>query len=441
MAELERSIELGKSAYNELKDTLVPLYNIYSEKVRKIDVEDTLDKFNTLIQYGLLKGAIGEGRLDEREIIYISELVDTPALLGFIKEETGRSYRWNELLNISPYDIDSILVPLSNKVLNGAIETANVLIDVITMMPEKGQAFYNYVVAKVIQVVTCLINIDKDPNEKEVESALSSILFVFLSYVKDETNVRLPSIEEINEINNGNKEESKDVQIVVKKKKDVNNEEGIIAKRGHKEIKEFYVKANSDPALEINYDAKELAVVYIETKAGSGSGFVISDDGVIFTCNHVIDGFTNADVYLISTDGRRHKYNAKVIYADADNDRACLKIDSDEKFYYYDIEEDYKSIRSGDDVAVFGYPFGRGLNDNVEELEPTLSKGYVGSKNRIKGKECYYLDIWSAPGNSGGPVFCLKDKKVIGYLCGSYGHESVSIIYIRPLQDFLKFFK
>jgi hypothetical protein len=72
------------------------------------------------------------------------------------------------------------------------------------------------------------------------------------------------------------------------------------------------------------------------------------------------------------------------------------------------------------------------------DLEPSLTKGYIASKNKINGHTCYYLDIRSAPGNSGGPVFSLKSNKVIGYLCGSFGTDRSNIIYIRTLKSFLE---
>lgn len=165
---------------------------------------------------------------------------------------------------------------------------------------------------------------------------------------------------------------------------------------------------------------------------------MITSTGLCFTCNHVIANANEIFVRLDTLDKQRIVYKAAVAYSNEDEDFAILQLEDCKDNAFFEIETDYSILNSGDDVAIYGFPFGSDLNENIMELEPSLTKGYIASKNKISGHTCYYLDIRSAPGNSGGPVFLLKNNKLIGYLCGSYGSDRANIIYIRSMEYFIK---
>ena len=71
------------------------------------------------------------------------------------------------------------------------------------------------------------------------------------------------------------------------------------------------------------------------------------------------------------------------------------------------------------------------------ELDPSLAKGYISSRNRIAGAFCFYIDLRAMFGHSGGPIFDANNGRVIGYLCGSYGADRANICYMRSLEYFL----
>lgn len=154
------------------------------------------------------------------------------------------------------------------------------------------------------------------------------------------------------------------------------------------------------------------------------------------TCYHVVEGAKEIYVRIDCDNDNREVKRAEIFGFDKENDYAVLNLSDTDKSCFYKLETDYSTIKTGDDVCVFGFPFGSELNENVMELEPSLTKGYIASKNKIDGKVVYFLDVRSAPGNSGGPVFCQKTGNVIGYLCGSYGNDRADIIYIRTLEAF-----
>lgn len=189
----------------------------------------------------------------------------------------------------------------------------------------------------------------------------------------------------------------------------------------------------------INYSQKELGLAYIETDSGSGSGFLITSHGLLLTCAHVVAEAKFIYVRLTDNRGTNDVYPGKVLFEDKELDYAVVQLEElQAPTYYYELETDYSNVKTGDDIAVFGFPYGSNLNHNVMELEPTLTKGYIASRNKFQNQKCFYIDVDSAPGNSGGPVFSLKSGKVIGRLEGSFGADRAPI---NCCLDLLAFFK
>jgi len=134
-----------------------------------------------------------------------------------------------------------------------------------------------------------------------------------------------------------------------------------------------------------------------------GSGFIISNDGYIFTNNHVVE---QADKILVKiSDGK--EYEAKVIGTDANTDIALIKIKPDNSLPVANIGDSEK-VRVGEWVIAIGNPFG---------LDATVTAGIVSAKGRAIGAGPYdnfiQTDASINPGNSGGPLYNMEGK-VIG---------------------------
>jgi serine protease Do len=82
----------------------------------------------------------------------------------------------------------------------------------------------------------------------------------------------------------------------------------------------------------------------------TGSGFVVSADGLVVTNNHVIEG---ADRVRVILEGRR--YDAHVQGIDTATDVALLKIDIDRSLPYLELG-DSDALRVGEWVMVVGSP-------------------------------------------------------------------------------------
>ncbi|TFZ01333.1 Do family serine endopeptidase [Ramlibacter rhizophilus] len=127
---------------------------------------------------------------------------------------------------------------------------------------------------------------------------------------------------------------------------------------------------------------------------GSGSGFILSDDGLILTNAHVVDGADEVTVKL--TD--RREFQAKVLGADARTDVAVLKIEASKLPIVKLGKAD--TLRVGEWVLAIGSPFG---------LENTVTAGVVSAKGRSLPSDSavpfIQTDVAVNPGNSGGPLF------------------------------------
>lgn len=134
----------------------------------------------------------------------------------------------------------------------------------------------------------------------------------------------------------------------------------------------------------------------------SGSGFIISNDGLVLTNTHVIRQGTDITVKLSD----RREFKAKVLGADAQTDVAVLKIEG-KGLPAVKIGHP-ATTRVGEPVLAIGSPYG---------LENTASGGIVSAKSRTLQSDSVVpfiqTDVSINPGNSGGPLFNLKGE-VIG---------------------------
>ncbi len=132
-----------------------------------------------------------------------------------------------------------------------------------------------------------------------------------------------------------------------------------------------------------------------------GSGFIISPDGYILTCAHVVE---NAKEIIVKLNDRR-EFVAKLIGSDRRSDVAVLKIEA--KSLPAVMIGDPEKLKVGEWVLAIGSPFG---------FESSATAGIVSAKGRNLPRENYVpfiqTDVAINPGNSGGPLFNLKGEVV-----------------------------
>ena len=148
---------------------------------------------------------------------------------------------------------------------------------------------------------------------------------------------------------------------------------------------------------------KEFGTPQERQSSALGSGFIIDEEGIVVTNNHVIEG---AEDIVVQVNGEK-KFKAKVIGADPLSDIAVLQIETKEKFVPVKFGDSDKA-RIGDWVIAIGNPFGLG---------GTVTSGIISARNRSIGLSRYedYIqtDASINSGNSGGPLFDMNGD-VIG---------------------------
>ena len=160
-----------------------------------------------------------------------------------------------------------------------------------------------------------------------------------------------------------------------------------------------------------------------------GSGFIISDDGLVVTNNHVIQGAE--DVY-VRVNGDQ-EFKAKILGADPGMDLAVLKIESDQKFVPVKFGNS-DNARIGDWVIAIGNPFGLG---------GTVTAGIISARNRSIGLSRYedfiQTDASINQGNSGGPILDQKGN-VVGIAVATWVEEGVQGVHFGIKSSTLKTF-
>jgi serine protease Do len=143
------------------------------------------------------------------------------------------------------------------------------------------------------------------------------------------------------------------------------------------------------------------------TQEGAGSGWIIDEDGIIVTNNHVIEGASTITVTL--DNGSTYTADTDSVATDSLNDLAILKIDAQGLPALK--RGNSSELRVGDWVIAIGNALGQG----IRATEGIVSRKEV-SLPVSRDQTLYELIETSAainPGNSGGPLVNLKGE-VIG---------------------------
>lgn len=152
------------------------------------------------------------------------------------------------------------------------------------------------------------------------------------------------------------------------------------------------------------------------TSGGTGSGFVVSSNGLILTNNHVIAGAATLTVTM--ADGRQ--LPATVVSADATHDLALIKVQATGLTAVK--LADSSTIQVGELAIAIGSPLGT-FTDTVTSgivsgLNRSITVGESGSRTTEDLTGLIQTDAAINPGNSGGPLLDASGA-VIGVVTAS----------------------
>ena len=145
-------------------------------------------------------------------------------------------------------------------------------------------------------------------------------------------------------------------------------------------------------------------------KKGFGAGIIVDEHGYILTNNHVISGFSEDEMTVITYNGEQYK-DVRIVGTDPNTDLAVVKIEG-EGFLPAEFGNS-EEVQVGDWVIAVGSPFG---------YQQTVSAGIISARGRTHViplvlpfiyEDFFQTDAAINPGNSGGPLVNLRGE-VIG---------------------------
>ena len=169
-----------------------------------------------------------------------------------------------------------------------------------------------------------------------------------------------------------------------------------------------------------------------QVESGAGSGVIISSDGYILTCAHVVDGASTITVTIGDKD-----YTATLVGEDTTSDIAVIKIDADGLTPATVGNSD--SLKVGQSVMAVGNPLG--------ELGGTVTGGMISALNRsvtIEGSSSVntmslmQMDASVSPGNSGGGLFNMNGELVGIVNAKSSSSDAEGLGFAIPINDAIK---
>ena len=142
-------------------------------------------------------------------------------------------------------------------------------------------------------------------------------------------------------------------------------------------------------------------VVDAGAESGSGSGFVLRDDGYVVTNNHVIDAavINDGTVEIVLNDGRR--LEAEIVGRNVSYDVAVLRV-ADASLQPLTAGEVPAAV--GDSVLVIGAPLGYDFTVTTGIVSAVDRPVTVGEADEASYISAIQTDAPINPGNSGGPV-------------------------------------
>lgn len=196
-------------------------------------------------------------------------------------------------------------------------------------------------------------------------------------------------------------------------------------------------------------DEFEQSIVYLTVTAegggkGEGTGSIITKEGHVLTCAHVIEGAESvkARVYCPGMVGGDYReFECTVLEpVCADCDMAVLKLKGT-NFKPLSLRTATEPVNGAERTLIMGFPLGKMLSgDVVEGLKCSKFFGRVASSQTVRNITRYYVDSTGLHGNSGSSVISMEDGRVIGVFSGSVAPPTEGNLdelnYFNPISYF-----
>ncbi|MFO7850625.1 MAG: serine protease [Spirochaetia bacterium] len=188
------------------------------------------------------------------------------------------------------------------------------------------------------------------------------------------------------------------------------------------------------------------STVEIIGEAGRGSGCLVSEDGLILTNWHVVEGFSGepSDPLFVALSYSPQKpptemFQAEVVEYDEEKDFALLevvsglygqRVPSGYTFPYFRLGDPEK-LNIGQPVSFLGYP---SIGGTGSRASISLTRGIVSGFEQTGGRSLVKTDAVIHNGNSGGAAVDAY-YELLGLPTVIIGKEDVSIGFVNPVSE------
>ena len=210
-----------------------------------------------------------------------------------------------------------------------------------------------------------------------------------------------------------------------------------LMKLGYKEItknewvKIFPTKWDIDQAIK-EFDKEK------ESGPSTGTGFALTNSGLIVTNYHVIEGAKSIIIKGVNKNFNI-SYKATIVVSDARNDLAILMIDDPRFTGFQALPYLIRNgpVDVGESIFVLGYPLTASMGEEVK-----LTNGIISSKTGFEGDiSMYQISAPVQPGNSGAPLFDSQGN-IIGIVSAKHTQAenvgyAIKANYLQNLFDIM----
>lgn len=396
---MESIYERGKFYYNYLIDMTTKMYDLLPLKFKKEIYEEKKEIYlmdiNIAIQAVLLKIAYVDGEFNPNELLYIDKLTPNNTLefvlQTYLEEKGIQNFSLETLLQMDYESIEAVFQIVDNFL----VDARNRFLYAFNIVNMNTRKNYEKVMLDCLYSITSCLSLSDNESDAYEQRRIKEIVQMNFILEKD--------IKEHNPLPTN-------------------------------DVKYYIHNINYDSVNKLIFnDDISKAIVYIETNCSSGTGFFINEQGDIITCCHVIEDSEFINV-MVNENGKKVLYHGIVKKYNQEYDYAVIKIEK-EKTFYLEIETNYELIKNNA-IAIVGFPYGRKLCDELNDLSLSITRGFISSIQSINHKLMYFLDANAFHGNSGGPVFDVVSGKVIGLLVGAI-NPSDKMVYMHTLEKLL----
>jgi S1-C subfamily serine protease/thioredoxin-related protein len=161
------------------------------------------------------------------------------------------------------------------------------------------------------------------------------------------------------------------------------------------------------------------SVRFLGEEEATGTGFVVSSQGFLLTCAHVVEEDTKIEVRLEGKSYPKGVFDHGCVYErDRNHDLALVYIGPTKRPPL--TLADSAGVQQAEPVRVVGYPISQVLGTSVK-----VTQGSVSGFAKEEGRDLIQVDAPVNPGNSGGPLF-NGSGGVIGVVSAKMAHAQIS---------------